>query len=68
MPRTDDYIICAPARHPKLWFDDDSVILVAEAMFFRVHSSILCKLSSLPDDIFSIQQPLDDGSDTLEGD
>ncbi|KZP05127.1 hypothetical protein FIBSPDRAFT_682208, partial [Athelia psychrophila] len=54
-------------RHPELWFDDASVILVAEAMSFRVHRSILCKPSSVLSDILSIPQPPDNGSETIEG-
>ncbi|KZP19271.1 hypothetical protein FIBSPDRAFT_828397 [Athelia psychrophila] len=55
------------ARHPELWFDDGSVVLVAEAMSFRVHRSILCKHSSVFSDIFGIPQPPDSGLETIEG-
>ncbi|KZP19272.1 hypothetical protein FIBSPDRAFT_1045635 [Athelia psychrophila] len=78
MQRTDDLIdlisnplngtsLTGLARHPELWFDDGSVILVAEATSFRVHRSILCKHSSVFSDIFGIPQPTNGGPDTFEG-
>ncbi|KZP19283.1 hypothetical protein FIBSPDRAFT_744241 [Athelia psychrophila] len=67
MQSTNDHANHIPARHPELWFDDGSVVLIAEAMFFRVHRSILCKHSSVFSDIFSIPQPSDNGSEIVEG-
>lgn len=56
--------LAGPARHPELWFDDGSVVLVAEAMSFRAHRSILHIVFF---DIFSIPQSADTGSETIEG-
>ena len=54
-------------HHPELWFDDGSVVLVAEITAFRVHRSILCRHSSVFMDIFSIPQPSDSDADNIEG-
>ncbi|KZP19268.1 hypothetical protein FIBSPDRAFT_862906 [Athelia psychrophila] len=64
---TDGTSLTGLARHPDLWFDDGSVVLIAEAMSFRVHRSILCKHSSVLSDIFDIPQPPEGSSYTIEG-
>ena len=43
-------------RHPEFWFNDGSVILNVETTSFRVHSSILCKHSTVFADMFSLPQ------------
>ena len=54
-------------NHPDLWFDDGSVVLVAETTASRVHRSTLCRHSSIFADIFSIPQPSGSGADNIEG-
>lgn len=46
--------------HPDLWFDDGSIILVAEQTMFKVHRSTLCIHSNVFTDMFGIPQPSDD--------
>ena len=64
---TPDAIPTAFSHHPELWFDDGSVVLVAETTAFRVHRSTLCRHSSVFADLFSTPQPSGSGSDNIEG-
>ncbi|KAI0668011.1 hypothetical protein C8Q78DRAFT_980914 [Trametes maxima] len=41
------------------WFDDGSIVIVAEDTGFRVHRSLLARVSSVFEDTFSIPQPPD---------
>lgn len=46
-------------RHSDLWFDDGSVVLVAEGTGFRVHRGLLARHSGIFHDTFSMPQPVD---------
>lgn len=48
-------------RHPDLWFDDGSIVLVAEDTMFRVHRSTLCTHSTVFADMFKVPQPFGEG-------
>lgn len=50
--------------HPSLWFEDGTVVLVAQTCGFRVHKSILARKSEIMKDLFSLAQPL--GGETFE--
>ena len=41
-----------------LWFNDGSVVVVAESTGFRVHSSLLSRHSTVFRDLFSLPQPI----------
>lgn len=43
-------------RHPDLWFDDGSVILIAEDTGFRVYRGVLARHSEVFRDTFQIPQ------------
>lgn len=46
-------------RVDDLWYDDGSVVLIAQDRAFRVHRSILSQQSSVFRDMFSIPQSSD---------
>lgn len=52
-------------RHLDLWFDDGSVILVAQTTGFRVHRGLLARHSEIFHDMFSMPQPPE--VETFEG-
>ncbi|KAI0783936.1 hypothetical protein BC629DRAFT_1594063 [Irpex lacteus] len=44
-------------RHPDLWFDDGTVILIAETTGFRVYRGLLVRHSDIFRDMFLLPQP-----------
>lgn len=44
-------------RHPEFWFFDGSIVLVADALMFRVHKAFLARHSVFFRDMFSLPQP-----------
>ena len=52
-------------HHPTLWLNDGNIVLVADKIAFRVHSSILAMNSTVFKDMFAI--PLADDSPRFEG-
>ncbi len=52
-----------------LWFEDGSVVLETESIFFKVYSGILAQSSSVFKDMFSFPQPEagDSGAETYDG-
>lgn len=48
-------------RHPELWFDDGSIVLIAGDTMFRVHRSTLCTHSTVFEDMFKVAQPSGEG-------
>lgn len=52
-----------------LWFEDGSVVLETEGIFFKVYSGILAQSSSVFKDMFSFPQPSPDDSsaETYDG-
>lgn len=55
------------SRHPDLWYDDGTVILIAENIGFRVYRGPLTKHSEVFRDMFSFPQPTAAPSETYEG-
>lgn len=53
------------ARHPDLWYEDGTVILIAEKTGFRVYRGLLAQHSEVFRDMFSLPQPTTAVSDTL---
>lgn len=52
-------------KHPDFWFEDGSIVLVAENTTFRVHKSLLAHHSEFFADLFTVPQPLN--SDLIDG-
>ncbi|KAF8959166.1 hypothetical protein BDZ97DRAFT_1839242 [Flammula alnicola] len=63
----DDPSLGHLSAHPDLWFDDGSLVLQASNVGFRVHRTILCKLSEVFRDMMMIPQAPGEDSDTFEG-
>ena len=55
------------SQHPDLWYDDGTVILIAESTGFRVYRGLLSKHSQVFRDMFSLPQPTATIEDTHEG-
>ena len=51
-------------HHDTLWFDDGNIVLIAENIAFRVHSSILSRRSPVFKDMFAMPQPM--GAECME--
>ena len=55
-------------RHPDLWYDDGTVILIAEKTAFRVYRGLLAKHSEVFRDMFTVPQPTTPtNNDAFEG-
>ena len=57
----------APGPLQSLWFNDGNVVLQAGASKFKVLQSILCRESSVFNDVFALPQPPSSGMATHEG-
>lgn len=58
-PRLIDIVESKP--HPKLWFDDGSLVIQASSVRYRIHRTIVCQHSAIFRDMMAMPQP-DDGS------
>ncbi len=55
-------------RDQDLWFEDGSVVMIAQTTAFRVHKSVLSRHSCTFSELFSIPQPADPESvDLIDG-
>ena len=54
-----------PTRHIDLYFDDGNIVLIADEVAFRVHSSILSLRSPVFKDMLAMPQPA--STDTFDG-
>ena len=52
-------------RHPNLWYEDGTVILIVEKTGFRVYRGLLAQHSEVFHDMLSLPQPTTAVSDTL---
>ena len=55
------------SQHPDLWYEDGTVILIAESTGFRVYRGLLSKHSEVFRDMFSLPQPTSAANDPYEG-
>lgn len=57
-----------PRPHDEIWYEDGNVLLIADAVSFRVHRSILARHSEFFNDMFKLPQPPqnDTGSDDAQ--
>jgi hypothetical protein len=60
-----DEVTANLAKYDDFWFEDGSVVIVAQDKHFRVHQSILSRHSEVFADMFSIPQP--PTQETLDG-
>jgi hypothetical protein len=51
--------------HPKLWFDDGSLVIQASSIRYRIHRTIICQHSAIFRDMMAMPQP-NDGSSNNE--
>ncbi|KAI0091055.1 hypothetical protein BDY19DRAFT_679462 [Irpex rosettiformis] len=54
-------------KHPDLWYEDGTVVIVAENTGFRVYRGLLVNHSSIFHDMFLLPQPASSLNDTFEG-
>lgn len=60
MAAADTDIVASMERDPDFWFDDDSVVVVAQGVGFRVHKSMLSRFSPIFREIFAL--PIDEAN------
>ncbi|KAJ7194906.1 hypothetical protein GGX14DRAFT_677594 [Mycena pura] len=65
-PRSDSDP-AGPVTRSKIWYSDGSIVLQAEAVQFRVHTSILSAASSVFRDMLEVAQGPADIADQVEG-
>ncbi|KDQ59529.1 hypothetical protein JAAARDRAFT_192038 [Jaapia argillacea MUCL 33604] len=51
-PRTDEVVPLTP--HPDLWYDDGSIIVIAQSTMFKVYKGRLSQCSSVFQDMFCL--------------
>jgi hypothetical protein len=54
-------------RSTDVWFDDGTLIIEADDMYFRVYKGILSTNSPVFEDMLSIPQPIGEGAVVYEG-
>ncbi|KAF8187700.1 hypothetical protein BJ912DRAFT_969265 [Pholiota molesta] len=67
-PRLMNIIESKP--HPKLWFDDGSLVIQATSIRYRIHRTIICQHSAIFRDMMAMPQPNDgslDNENTFDG-
>ncbi|KAF8184217.1 hypothetical protein BJ912DRAFT_975411 [Pholiota molesta] len=67
-PRLMNIIESKP--HPKLWFDDGSLVIQASSIRYRIHRTIICQHSAIFRDMMAMPQPNDeslDNENTFDG-
>ena len=54
-------------RDDEFWFEDGSIVLVAENVEFKIYKGLLSERSSVFRDMFSLPQPTSENGETLKG-